>query len=171
MRGPPVADFRAALPYALKHEGGWVDDPDDPGGATNFGVTLKVAASVGITTKEQLRNITQDQVAQVYRQYWRFDGIHSQRVATKLLDMAVNMGLKTAVNLAQRGLNAAGASLSIDGLWGPQTLACINAMPEERALSMLCNESKTHYLDCVLDRPRSQKFLAGWLKRAKEIPE
>jgi lysozyme family protein len=167
-----MADFALALPYVLKHEGGFVDDADDPGGATNHGITLAVAQRHGVGTVEDLKAITDEKVAQIYRaDYWRFNGIQSQQVATKLFDMAVNMGVVSAVKLAQECLNDKGAALSEDGLYGFKTEACVNAVSSDHMLSMLCEAARGHYLDIVVKRPKSMKFLGGWLKRAVEIPE
>lgn len=166
-----MADFWLALPYILKHEGGWSDDPADPGGATNYGITLKTASSIGICTKEQLRAITPEQVAGIYqRGYWRFDGLSSQRVATKLFDLCVNFGRRVGISMAQDAMTLMGASLISDGLMGPETDRCINAVAENQMLTALAHEAQARYLDIVSKRPESKKFLTGWLKRAAEVP-
>lgn len=166
-----MAYFEQALPFVLKHEGGWSDDPDDPGGATNQGITLATAQRYGIETKEALKAITPEQVASIYRSgYWRFNGLTSQAVATKLFDMSVNMGLRTAVRIAQDCVNGIGASLIADGSFGPITENTINAVAPDRMLDLLCKASAEHYHNIVEVRPASQKFLRGWLARAAEVP-
>lgn len=166
-----MADLARALPWILAHEGGWSDDPDDPGGATMQGITLVTAQRHGITTKEQLRAISSAQVAAIYRvDYWRFDGIDDQSVATKLFDMAVNFGRKTAVKMAQDALNELGASLIPDGLYGPATEAAINAVEPRHLLALLCRDCADRYRSIVRKRPESAKFLRGWLKRADALP-
>lgn len=166
-----MAEFAAALSYVLKHEGGWSNDPDDPGGATMQGITLATARQHGILTPEDLRNITFEQLSAIYRiEYWRFSWITSQRVATKLLDMAVNLGPRTATKLLQGILNALGASLAEDGLWGPLTQEATNAVPEDRMLRLLVMACESRYREIVARRPQSAKFLDGWLKRAAEVP-
>jgi type VI secretion system secreted protein VgrG len=166
-----MADFARALPFVLQHEGGWSDDPDDPGGATNQGITLATAQRHGIMTKDALRVITPEVVAAIYEaDYWRFGGVYDQRVATKLFDMTVNMGRKTSVKLVQNGLNELGASLIPDGCWGPATENCVNAVDSGQMLEMLCRVSEERYRAIVADRPKSAKYLNGWLKRAAEVP-
>lgn len=166
-----MADFLRALPFVLKHEGGWSDDPADPGGATNFGITLAVAQHHGIMTKDALHAITPDQVSSIYRaDYWHFDAVEDQRVATKLFDLVVNMGLGGAVRLAQMAMNTCGACLTVDGGWGPRTLACLNTMAPDRMLTLLCAAAAARYQDIVDHRPASSKFLRGWLARAAEVP-
>jgi type VI secretion system secreted protein VgrG len=167
-----AASFDLALPWVLRHEGGWSDDPSDPGGATNYGITLETARRHGIIGKDALSRITPDQVAEIYRKdYWRFNLVEDQRVATKLMDMAVNMGLMTTVKLAQGVLNDLGASLVVDGVWGPKTRECINAVSPDRMLTLLSTKSADYYRAIVAKRPESVKFLKGWLNRAAEVPE
>jgi lysozyme family protein len=162
-----MADFAKALAYTLRHEGGWSDDPDDPGGATNYGVTLKTAQRYGISTKEQLRAIGQAKVADIYRDgYWRFDGVDDQRVATKMFDMAVNMGPGAANKLFARALDFAGAAASPAAL-----AAAANCREANRLLASLCDESAAHYRAIAAKRPASAKFLKGWLRRAAEAPK
>lgn len=166
-----MACFLMALPYVLKHEGGWADDPDDPGGATNFGITLAVARKHGVPDKAALRAISQEKVAAIYRAgYWQFDGIQDQRVATKIFDMAVNMGPATAVTLAQRSVNEVGGSVRVDGDYGLQTEGGINFVLPDALLDALCQASAQRYHRIVDLRPSSAKFLRGWLKRAASIP-
>lgn len=166
-----TASFDIALPYVLRHEGGWSDDPVDPGGATNYGITLETARRHGILDKAELRAITPEKVAAIYlKDYWRFDLVDDQRVATKLFDMAVNMGPPRAVRLCQMALNDIGASLQVDGQWGPQTRACLNAVTPDHMLLLLSAASADYYRSIVAKRPESVKFLNGWLKRAAEVP-
>ncbi|MDR2697480.1 MAG: hypothetical protein LBB40_03275 [Holophagales bacterium] len=167
-----MANFEPALAYTLKHEGGWSDDPADPGGATNYGITLKTAQRHGITTKQELKAISRYKVEAIYyADYWKFDGINNQRVATKLFDMAVNMGVTTAIILSQQVLNGEyKAALTVDGRLGPLTLAALNNCDPAELLEVLCLVSAEHYRAIAAARPASQKFLKGWLKRAAEVP-
>lgn len=168
---PVSASFDLALPYTLRNEGGWANFASDPGGATNYGITLETARKYGIADAEALRNITPEQVAAIYRAgYWRFDGVDDQRVATKLFDMAVNMGPQAAVRICQSCLNDAGAALEVDGRFGLVTLECLNAVRPALILSLLCTKSADYYRAIVAKRPESVKFLRGWLKRAAEVP-
>lgn len=176
--GQPVLDIaegmsavKAAEAAAGKFSWWFTDDPSDPGGATAWGITLATAQRHGITTKEQLRAISSAQVAAIYRaDYWRFDGIDDQSGATKLFDMCVNFGRKTAVKMAQDALNELGASLVPDGFYGPATEAAINAVEPRHLLMLLCRDSAARYRAIVRKRPESAKFLKGWLKRADALP-
>jgi type VI secretion system secreted protein VgrG len=166
-----MADFSKALAYTLKHEGGWVDDPDDPGGATNFGITLAVAQKHGIMTKEALRNISPGQVRAIYaKDYWRFGGFDDQRVATKAFDMCVNMGLAKGVKYLQGALNAAGASLKVDGVCGPVTTSVANMKSSGQLLELLVQASIDHYKAVIARRPVSKKYWGNWQRRALKVP-
>ena len=167
-----MANFEQALKYTLKNEGGWSNHPDDPGGATNHGITLKTAQRHGIHTAEELKAITPEKVANIYKaDYWRFGGIKDQNTATKLFDMSVNMGTATAVKLLQSVLNIAKANLKIDGIFGPKTEAAVNSMDFDVLLEALCVWSVYHYCSIVERRPASQVFLRGWLHRANATPK
>jgi lysozyme family protein len=171
-----MAKFEPALIYLLKHEGGWSDDPADPGGATNFGITLEKAKAHGITTKDELLKITPAQVAGIYRtDYWYFNGVDDQRVATKIFDACVNMQWKgnkgPVIRMVQSAMNDLGAGLVVDGYWGPKTEGTVNAIDPSAMLSILCEELAEYYRHIVERRPESAKFLKGWLRRANDVPE
>jgi len=174
-----MAVFEDALKYVFDHEGGYVNDKDDRGGPTNMGVTLKTAQRHGITTVEALKAITYQQVVAIYKtDYWRFDGINDQRVATKLFDMAINMGLAMAVKLAQRACNGirkilavpAFKTLSVDGRYGPLTESAINSVHPDVLLARLVAVSVARYKEIAENDPTQMKFLKGWTARARRIP-
>jgi lysozyme family protein len=161
-----MAEFSKALSYALRHEGGWADDPDDPGGATNFGITLRVAQRHGIKDKEALRAISKGEVEKIYEaDYWRFGDFNDQRVASKVFDMCVNMGLSQGVKYLQKAL-----SVKIDGVCGPATTAAANIRDGGLLLQALIEASMDHYQGIAARRPASAKFLRGWLGRAAGVP-
>ena len=170
--GSTMADFDRALAYTLAHEGGWADHPRDPGGPTNFGITLKTAQRYGIRTAAELRAMTPEKVAEIYRDgYWRFGAVADQRVATKLFDMTVNMGLGAAVGLLQAALRSLGHDVAVDRALGATTLAAVNATPPDRLLASLCVQSEAHYRSIVARTPGHSVFLKGWLTRAKAVPQ
>lgn len=164
-----MATLSAAMPFLLRNEGGKVNDSADPGGATNHGVTFIAAQRLlGFTTLDQLWNITPDQLLQVYGspEYWRYDGVSDQRVASKLFDIGVDCGLGTEVRCLQKILGVAD-----DGVWGPATLAATNAQEPNQLLQALCEAAREHYIAVAQAHPREGKFLNGWEKRAEEIPD
>ena len=164
-----MASLADALPFVLRHEGGFSDDPDDRGGATNHGITEEVARLNGYTG--DMRALPMDVVGYIYRKdYWRFDAITDQRVATKVFDLCVNFGLSGGVRLLQRALNISGGLVTTDGVCGPATLAATNQADPSTLLDALAMEATVRYHEIVAARPDQRKFLAGWLHRAGDLP-
>src|SRR5712691_5992592 len=134
-----VASFEAFFPTLLKHEGGFVDDPDDPGGATNKGVTMGTFRTcakkyLGIDpTLDNLKALTDAQAGKIYKPlYWdevRGDDIALQELANIVFDFQVNAGANAA-KLLQRVLNELGATppLAVYGDTGPGTMSALNAL-------------------------------------------
>ena len=178
--GQPEQDLAAAMAQvkaaslASKHADDrfWFsNDPNDHGGATAFGLTLRTATPHGIGTVEDLQAISAEKLAEVYRaEFWRFDQVDEQRVAMKLLDLAVNTSFRSMVHMLQDALNALGAGLVEDGNWGPNTLASVNAMEPNHLLALLVEEAVGHYRAIVARDATQGCFLAGWLNRAAMVP-
>lgn len=152
-----MATFEAAIDYVLANEGGLVNDPADPGGLTNFGISQRTYPGVDI------RNLTRDEAAAIYkRDYWRYDDIADQRVATKLFDAHVNMGPVQAIRLLQLSLGTIEAGPVVaDGIIGSYTIEAINAADPGRLIDEFKARLAKHY--CELNKP---EFLLGWLRRA-----
>lgn len=135
-------NFERALKLVLAHEGGWADHPKDPGGATMKGVTLatfRQFVKPG-ATKDDLRKITDAQLAQVYRRhYW--DVVKADQLPDGLdyavFDYAVNSGPGRAAKHLQAVLGVAQ-----DGIIGPATLAAANA-PTADVIKALCARRMT----------------------------
>lgn len=150
-----ASKFEDSIDFVLRNEGGLVDNPKDPGGLTNFGISQRRYPNLDI------RNLTVDQAKEIYkRDYWLFDGIAYQAVATKLFDAYVNMG-HTAIKLAQAIVGA-----TQDGFYGANTEARINAMDPVKFLGYYRIWLVQHYQDIVLRHPDQAVFLKGWLRRA-----
>ena len=100
--------FESALHVVLQHEGGYIDNPDDPGGATKYGITQKslnsCCASLDIPGK--VENLTPADAAIYYKNEWwnkyNYSKIKSEKIARKLFDMAVNMGSYKANKIIQK---------------------------------------------------------------------
>jgi lysozyme family protein len=156
-----MASFDQAIGLVLAHEGGYVFNPADPGGERNFGISKRAYPNLDI------KHLTEDQANEIYRQdYWRYDGIANQDVATKIFDMAVNMGPPTAHRLLQMALNAQGQAVAVDGVFGPQTLAATNRVDPTRLLQEFRAQAAVRYADIVLGNRAERTFLLGWMRRA-----
>jgi len=168
----------------MHHEGGWVHDPADLGGETNFGWSMLTIQRLGLTphdlgidqtafTPGCLKKMTKATAEYLYRKYfWNQHGyfnVNDQTAATKMMDAAVNMGPKRAAEFAQRACNTLGANppLDVDGKAGPKTWEAINACDPEEFVRAYGDEMAAYYQRIVVARPLNAKFLKNWLKRAK----
>lgn len=175
-----MASFDLYLPQLLKFEGGYVDDPADPGGATNLGITLatfqRYAPSLlgEAPTLDALRALTPEQAGAIYKlEYWdKLDGdqIASQPLAEILFDFYVNAGTE-AVLLLQRILLQLGATgLATDGEMGPVTSAALQAADQAQVYALYRQGRIDYYARLAQERPADEKFLQGWLARAEWFP-
>jgi len=149
-----MSNFDEAIEFVLANEGGLSNDPADPGGLTNFGISQKQYPALDI------KNLTREDAVQIYQDdYWnkfQYRDITSQRVATKLFDAAVNMGPVRAVRLLQLAVN-----VQADGVLGVQTIAAVNAADEGSLMDEFKAQLAKYY--CDLNKP---EFMLGWLRRA-----
>ncbi|WP_369976132.1 glycoside hydrolase family 108 protein [Xanthomonas bundabergensis] len=175
-----MASFDLYLPQLLKFEGGYVDDPADPGGATNLGITLatfqRYAQSLlgEAPTLEALRALTPEQAGAIYKQaYWdRLDGdqIASQALAEILFDFYVNAGTEAVVLLQRILLQLGATGLATDGDMGPATLAALQAADQAQVYALYRQGRIDYYQRLAQERPVDDKFLQGWLARAEWFP-
>jgi len=156
--------FLRAVEVVLKHEGGYVNDPRDPGGETKWGISRRSYPNLDVA------NLTrEDAIAIYYRDFYSKYGygrLNDEAVATKVFDMAVNMGPATAHRLLQEALVFLGYPVDIDGIIGPQTIAAANKADPKRLLQVLRWRAAEHYYRIAVQRPQSRAFLIGWLRRA-----
>lgn len=165
-----MTDFARALPFILRAEGGYANDPDDPGGATNYGITQRAYTRwlerVGMESAD-VRDITPAEVAAIYeRDYWlaaRCDRM-PWPLALIHFDAAVNTGVGPAIRQLQRALG-----LKDDGIAGPITLArCGPAGPRECYRYLL--ERVWYYDSLDVRSPKLTRFLTGaWLGRLRPL--
>ena len=168
-----MADFQKALAYIKPNEGGFTDDPQDHGGRTMYGITQHTLDVFRITFPSagfplDVKYLTWEQAGRIYHdQYWIFEGISDDRVASKLFDVYINLPPAKAIKLFQVSANAVNpdSDLEIDGRLGPKTVRAINGSIPSDFLADLVSELSAYYTS--LNQP---KFLLGWLKRAARLP-
>jgi lysozyme family protein len=177
-----MADFNSFFPTLLKHEGGFVNDPADPGGATNKGVTIATFRQFAKPllnlepTLDNLKVLTDEQAGKIYKkQYWdaiRGDDIPLQPLANIIFDFQVNAGAN-ASRLFQRVLNNLGVvpALREDGVIGSGTLAALAKVDAKAVYAGYKQGRKDYYNNLVKQRPTLQKFLKGWLNRVDSFPD
>lgn len=170
----------------VAREGGYVDDPDDPGGATNHGVTIGTMRRLGIDLNgdgrvgtDDLRRLTRGRAAAIYVQHY-FRAPHLDQlpsiVQASVFDMQVNAGSQ-GVRLLQRLVTRMGFSCRDDGIVGPRTIAAARAAAEAapRHLADAYGIARrNHYYALADARPPSRKYArrqdggkGGWITRAE----
>ena len=165
--GKVLRDFDEIIDVVLKHEGGYVNDPADPGGETNFGIAKRSHPDVDI------KNLTEEGAKKIYKEvYW--DGNKVESLPDDLwhiyFDMCVNQGKGRAVKILQRAANAKGANLKVDGGLGPKTIAAVSdALVGRNGLKRVRAYRVKYYADLVTRKPELEKFYFGWFNRALEV--
>lgn len=156
--------FQRAVEIVLAHEGGYVNNPADPGGETKYGISKRSYPNLDIAS------LTREQAIEIYRRDWwdrlRLGEIQDPDVAAKVLDLSVNVGRKAGVKLLQQALRAAGKSVTVDGIMGPETLAAVNEANPQVVLAALRSEAAGYYRLLVTKKPELKVFEAGWINRA-----
>lgn len=158
--------FNACLAEVLRHEGGYVDHPADPGGATNLGIThTTLAAHRGRpVTKDDVRALTRAEAAAIYHaRYWipiRGDAL-PPGLDLALFDFAVNSGPARAVKALQGVLH-----VTQDGVVGPVTLAAIAKAPGPATLAIDLCDARMRFLRSL---PTWATFGRGWTKRVSDV--
>ncbi|MEG3640458.1 glycoside hydrolase family 108 protein [Magnetococcus sp. PR-3] len=149
--------FQKAVNLILAHEGGYVNDPDDPGGETKFGISKRAYPNVDIAALTR-----EDAVALYHRDYWQ--PIHGDDLppllAMAVFDAAVNQGVSRAAKLLQKSLR-----VTADGKIGPQTLAATKNHPPLDLLADYMSRRAKHYHKLACKNPSQAKYIRGWLKR------
>lgn len=162
-----------ALDFTLRWEGGYVNDPADPGGATNRGITQATYDSwraANKQPKQPVKNITHAEVGAIYgSRYWdacRCDELPAP-VDLVVFDSAVNCGVRRARLWLQSALG-----VKADGKIGPRTLAAVREFgnPIELAEKITVHRA-AHYSTVISKKPALKKFLNGWTNRLGDLKD
>ena len=173
-----MADFTQAFQLMIAHEGGYGNDPDDPGGETYKGVARKIFSKWdGWTKVDILKRQTgfpanldkdpelQQNVYDFYRvTFWdkmNGDQINNQDIANSIFDFGVNAGIGTSASLAQIVVGA-----TSDGVIGPDSISGINNFDPDHFLASFTVAKIARYVNIVKKRPTSRKYFYGWVIRA-----
>jgi len=168
------------LAELLKAEGGYVNDPNDAGGETNFGITVQVARDNGYLGP--MKALTRAQALDIYRsQYFRKPGFDlvfnvSPGIAAELFDCGVNMGPSVPSKFLQRLLNVLNRvqkdykDIAVDGVIGGGTIASLKAYLSKRGdegesvlLKGLNCLQGARYIELAEKREANETFVHGWL--------
>ena len=179
-----IDNMLAAL---IKVEGGYVNDPRDAGGETNWGITVRTARANGFD--KPMREMTKSDALSIYRsQYFYkpgFDKVFAvlPTVAAELFDTGVNMGQSVAAKFLQRSLNALNnqqrdyADLAVDGAIGAKTVAALSGLVKRRGeedaetvlLKALNCLQGARYIELAEKREANEAFVYGWLMNRVEM--
>jgi lysozyme family protein len=173
-----MADFTQAFQLVIANEGGYGNDPDDPGGETYKGVARKIFSKWDGWIKIDLLkrqsgfpgNLDKDaelqqDVEDFYRvNFWnkvKGDDISNQKVAESIFDFGVNAGIGTSASLAQLVVDA-----DTDGVIGQESINKINAFNTDHFLAAFTVAKIARYVNIVKKRPTSRKYFYGWVLRS-----
>lgn len=183
-----MQDVREIAEDILRREGGYVNDPDDPGGATNHGVTIHTMRRLGLdldgdgdVDADDVRRLSREQALGIFLDHY----YHRPRIGelpevlrATVFDMQVNAGAN-AVKVLQRLLVRMGFPVRVDGAIGPKTLRAAQAAAEAAPghIADAYGIARRNYYFALADaRPASRKYArtraggkGGWIRRAEEF--
>ncbi len=183
-----MSTVRQIADEIVAREGGFVDDPDDPGGATKFGVTIHAMQRLGLdldrdgaVTHRDVKALTRAQAVDIFVDHY-FERPRLEllplAVQASVFDMYVNAGSQ-AVRILQNLLCQMGFEVAVDGVIGPQTARATDAAakPKPQALTDAYGVARRNYYFRLADRRVSLRKYArtraggkgGWIKRAEEF--
>lgn len=154
--------YKTAVPHILDVEGGYVDNPYDPGGETKYGISKAAYPDLDIAS------LTESQAIEIYRKdYWvptagRIEDL-SPQIAFVLFDWAVNSGLKVGVKKLQELLH-----ITQDGNIGPKTREALMAFPDKNALTVNLLAARAMFYTQLKTWP---KFGVGWMRRLFSVAQ
>lgn len=172
----------------VRREGGYVNDPDDPGGATNFGVTIHTMRRLGLDlnkdgriTPADVRLLSQTQAVDIFKRHYfygpKIDKL-PKAIQSSVFDMYVNAG-SNAVKILQRLLREFGQDVSVDGALGPQSIRAAHnvwRMAPEYLADAYGIARRNYYYRIGDSRAASRKYArrrdggkGGWIIRAEEF--
>lgn len=174
-------DYKLYVPFVLKWEGGYVNDPVDRGGETNMGITRATFDSLasrvlGITPNDStFRALTKDQASLFVKYFWDKatynNSINSQIVAEAITSWNWGSGA-LGLREFQKMLNEEyGFSLTVDGVIGPQTVKAANSISARALFNKMLERRETFFLSIVDRNPSQARFINGWLNRLNDFAD
>lgn len=178
-----MSNLNVALKFMLPFEGGFSNDPVDPGGATNYGISLRYARTLhpeidldkdgdGDVDVDDMSLLSERDAMEIYtREIWlpyRYDELTNSDVAARVFDAAVNMGPKQAGRCIQRAVNCCYGEelLAVDGILGDESIKQINMLPSSILLPPFKADRWAVYRWVMEKSPALKKFRNGWTRRA-----
>ena len=162
-------EFEFAFSYIMEWEGGYVNDPNDPGGETKYGISQRAHPNVDI------KKLTLQQAKDIYRRdYWIAAGMHyidDRRVAAKIFDVTVNMGSKRATKLVLKTLKSVlKRDYGEPDVIPTDAINILNRVKPDAFLNLFKKIIKKEYQALMDGNPSLVKYKNGWFKRAETLP-
>jgi len=165
--------YNKAFEVVIGHEQGYVNDPDDPGGETKYGITKRAFPN------EDIKNLTLERAKEIYyNNYWNTKKMNldeiskfDEKIAIKLFDQGVNQGMKiaaeflqTAINLTLKNINL----LKVDGFAGNNTIFMLNKInkkDKDVLIKIIKGLQFKRYYDIIINNNNLIKYVKGWVRR------
>jgi lysozyme family protein len=170
------------IDFILEREGGFVNDPKDPGGATKYGISLRFLKTIdpamadldedGDVDVDDILALTPDLARAFYRQFF-YDpmGIdqYPAPLGAAMLDTGVNMGKGRTGRILQRSLNQCGADLAVDGIVGPKTRTALMFFDVMDILRAFLLARVFVYAKLCRNNAGLTRFFFGWVERVRHL--
>ncbi len=176
-----MALLQYAMPTIFLQEGKFSNDPGDPGGPTNYGISLRFLKDAdlefadinhdGHIDIEDIKAMNVGDATKLYDIYfwsrYKYGLIDNQELATRLMSICINAGPMVAHQAVQRAIMSVNHNLVIidDGVLGPKTITAINSCNRDAIIAAYKSEVSNFYRGLVQMKPQFAKYLKGWLNR------
>lgn len=170
-----MARIEASIEYVLANEGGYTNDPQDAGGATNWGITHADLAKwrKAPVSNQDVKDMTKAEAEEIYKAYYwsplNLDGVDDQNIATCIFDTGVNRGIYIGGSYAQKVCNELGGNLAVDGKIGHLSLGSLNTLKRRDFITDYYTLVKAGYDAIVASHPSQRVFYKGWMARARKL--
>lgn len=181
-----MADFNFAHKFSAKWEGGLTNHPNDPGGITNYGVSLRWLKTLGLELgdidrdgdidADDIRSLTPQKAAELFRhEFWDAYRLSElpQISASAHYDCVMNSGPKQATLLTQRACNhfvgSYGVRLAEDGIYGPKTRQFLKSWTTKALVLRMIALREQFYRNLRANNAQYSPFLKGWLNRCRDL--
>lgn len=185
-----MAKFKDAITFVLDNEGGFVDDPNDPGGSTNYGISCKflnkycdkelltdIFGHNKNITPDEIKSLSRDNAIKIYEKcFWQkypYEKINDQELATRVFDFTIHKNPYESHRILQSAFNKllpdnSAFKIKIDGIIGPKTLKSINYKDSKMILGRFKSLRADFYRILCLKNENLRQYLKGWLNRANK---
>ena len=170
--------FESIIDKNLEHEGGYVNDKNDRGGETKYGITkpfmeeYKYALPGG--KAKPIKDLTVEDAKLLYKAMWdryNLGYIRDKDLAYVMYDYMINSYAGTAAKRIQEILNTRGAALKVDGQIGEKTLNAIHSSDTKWLIDVILKNRQYYHQQDVYKNPKQVKYYAGWMNRLNKIAE